>query len=131
VIGLLARVVRDALLPLVIAYLLVVFLTDPARLDSSELLRNSLLMNTRSFFREVTPADAITSEAEAGFSGPKSDFIHSSLVSRRALCSASRIRRSRQRVRNRVGRCICPYLASNVDRLARRNRPADSESSGE
>jgi ABC-type dipeptide/oligopeptide/nickel transport system permease component len=63
VIGLLARVLRDALLPLVIAYALVTFLTDPARLDTSELLRNSLLMNTRPIFREVTALDAIVNSA--------------------------------------------------------------------
>ena len=37
VIGLLARVFRDALLPLAVASLLVLFLADPARLDTSEL----------------------------------------------------------------------------------------------
>src|SRR3990170_207542 len=63
VAGLVLRVLRDALLPLVIAFLLVVFLADPARLDTSELVRNSLLMNTRSFFREVTPLDAIRNSA--------------------------------------------------------------------
>lgn len=63
VMRVLARVAREALLPLVVAYLLVVFLTDPVRLDTSELLRNSLLMNTRSFFREVTPSDAIRNSA--------------------------------------------------------------------
>jgi ABC-type dipeptide/oligopeptide/nickel transport system permease component len=63
VIALLARVLRDAMLPLAVAYLLVVFLTDPARLDTSELLRNSLLMNTRPIFREVTAVDAIANSA--------------------------------------------------------------------
>lgn len=63
VIALLARVVRDVLLPLLIASLLVVFLTDPARVDTSELQRNSLLMNTRPIFRVVTPLDAIANSA--------------------------------------------------------------------
>lgn len=63
VIALLARVLRDVLLPLLVASLLVVFLTDPARLDTSELLRNSLLMNTRPIFRVVTPLDAIANSA--------------------------------------------------------------------
>src|SRR5688500_18930985 len=63
VIALLARIGRDVLLPLVVASLLVVFLTDPARLDTSELLRNSLLMNTRPIFRVVTPLDAIANTA--------------------------------------------------------------------
>ena len=62
-IALIARVVRDVLLPLLVASLLVVFLTDPARLDTSELLRNSLLMNTRPIFRVVTPLDAIANSA--------------------------------------------------------------------
>src|SRR5688572_24407376 len=61
--GVVARVLRDALLPLVIALLLVVFLADPARLDTSELQRNSLLMNTRSFSIDVTPLDAIRNSA--------------------------------------------------------------------
>jgi ABC-type dipeptide/oligopeptide/nickel transport system permease component len=63
VIGLLARVFRDAILPLAVASSLVAFLTDPARLDTSELLRNSLLMNTRPIFREVTAFDAIVNSA--------------------------------------------------------------------
>jgi ABC-type dipeptide/oligopeptide/nickel transport system permease component len=63
VIGLVGRVLPDALLPLAIAYALVTFLTDPARLDTSELLRNSLLMNTRPIFREVTALDAIVNSA--------------------------------------------------------------------
>jgi peptide/nickel transport system permease protein len=63
VAGLVARVLRDALLPLVVALLLVVFLADPARLDTSELQRNSLLMNTRSFSIDVTPLDAIRNSA--------------------------------------------------------------------
>ena len=62
-IVLLARVIRDVLLPLLVASLVVVFLTDPARLDTSELLRNSLLMNTRPIFREVTALDAIANSA--------------------------------------------------------------------
>ena len=62
-IGLLARVFRDAVLPLAVAFLLVTFLTDPARLDTSELLRNSLLMNTRPIFREVTALDAVVNSA--------------------------------------------------------------------
>jgi hypothetical protein len=61
--GLLASVLRDALLPLVVASLLVLFLADPARLDTSELLRNSLLMNTRPIFREVTAFDATANSA--------------------------------------------------------------------
>src|SRR5688500_3663178 len=63
VIGLLARVFRDAILPMAVASLLVAFLADPARLDTSELLRNSLLMNTRPIFREVTAFDAIVNSA--------------------------------------------------------------------
>lgn len=63
VAGLLARVLRDALLPLFVALLLVVFLADPERLDTSELLRNSLLMNTRPLLRELTPLDAILNSA--------------------------------------------------------------------
>ena len=54
---------RDVLLPLLVASLLVLFLTDPARLDTSELLRNSLLMSTRPIFRVVTPLDAIANSA--------------------------------------------------------------------
>ena len=63
VIGLLARVFRDAILPLAVASLLVTFLADPARLDTTELLRNSLLMNTRPIFREVSALDAIVNSA--------------------------------------------------------------------
>lgn len=63
VAGVVARVLRDALLPLVVALLLVIFLADPARLDTSELQRNSLLMNTRSFSIDVTPLDAIRNSA--------------------------------------------------------------------
>jgi ABC-type dipeptide/oligopeptide/nickel transport system permease component len=48
----LARVFLDALLPLAVAYLVVSFLADPARIDTSELRANSLLMNTRQIFRE-------------------------------------------------------------------------------
>ncbi|HJW49791.1 MAG TPA: ABC transporter permease subunit [Candidatus Limnocylindria bacterium] len=62
-IGLLARVLRDVLAPLIVASLLVVFLTDPARVDTSELVRNSLLMNTRPIFRVVSPLDAIVNSA--------------------------------------------------------------------
>jgi ABC-type dipeptide/oligopeptide/nickel transport system permease component len=47
-----ARVFLDALLPLAVAYLVVSFLADPARIDTSELRANSLLMNTRQIFRE-------------------------------------------------------------------------------
>ena len=61
--GLLARVVRDAMLPLAVAFLLVLFLADPARLDTSELFRNSLLMNTRPIFREVTALEAVVNSA--------------------------------------------------------------------
>src|SRR5687768_11770524 len=63
VIRLLARVFRDAILPLAVAFLLVLFLADPARVDTSELVRNSLLMNTRPIFREVTALDAIVNSA--------------------------------------------------------------------
>jgi peptide/nickel transport system permease protein len=63
VAGLVVRVLRDAFLPLFVAVLLVLFLADPTRLDTSELLRNSLLMNTRPLLREVTPLDAIRNSA--------------------------------------------------------------------
>jgi peptide/nickel transport system permease protein len=46
-----ARVLLDALLPLAVAYLVVSFLADPARIDTSELRANSTLMNTRQLFR--------------------------------------------------------------------------------
>ena len=61
-IALLARVFRDAVLPLAVAYVLVLFLADP-RVDTSELARNSLLMNTRPIFRVVTAFDAIANSA--------------------------------------------------------------------
>jgi peptide/nickel transport system permease protein len=48
----LARVFTDGLLPLAVAYLVVSFLADPARIDTSELRANSLLMNTRQLFRD-------------------------------------------------------------------------------
>ena len=48
----LARVFLDAVLPLVVAYLVVSFLADPARLDPRELKANSLLMNTSQLFRK-------------------------------------------------------------------------------
>jgi ABC-type dipeptide/oligopeptide/nickel transport system permease component len=48
----LARVLIDGLLPLAVAYLVVSFLADPARIDARELRANSLLMNTRQLFRE-------------------------------------------------------------------------------
>ena len=51
----LARLLRDAILPLAVTSMLVVFLADPARLDTSELQRNSLLMNTRPI-SVVTPS---------------------------------------------------------------------------
>jgi peptide/nickel transport system permease protein len=47
-----ARVFLDALLPLAIAYLVVSFLADPARIDTRELRANSLLMNTSQLFRQ-------------------------------------------------------------------------------
>ena len=93
--------------------------------------RTTLVPSSRARIPSRTRRPSITSEAEGGFSGPKSAFIHSSLVSRRALCSASMRRAAvvlpvpgNPTVRNRVGRCICPCLASKLDQLARRNRPA-------
>jgi ABC-type dipeptide/oligopeptide/nickel transport system permease component len=50
--SILARVLIDGLLPLAVAYLVVSFLADPARIDARELRANSLLMNTRQLFRE-------------------------------------------------------------------------------
>jgi ABC-type dipeptide/oligopeptide/nickel transport system permease component len=47
-----ARVFVDTLLPLAVAYVVVSFLADPARIDTRELRANSLLMNTRQLFRE-------------------------------------------------------------------------------
>jgi len=60
-----ARVFLDALLPLAVAFLVVSFLADPARIDTRELRANSLLMNTSQLFRkESNPfAAAIGSSA--------------------------------------------------------------------
>jgi ABC-type dipeptide/oligopeptide/nickel transport system permease component len=61
----LARVFLEALLPLAVAYLVVSFLADPARIDTRELRANFLLMNTRQLFRdESNPfASAVGSSA--------------------------------------------------------------------
>ena len=48
----LARVLIDGLLPLLVAVVVVTFLADPVRMNTSELHANSLLMNTRQIFRE-------------------------------------------------------------------------------
>ena len=48
----LARVFLDALLPLAVATVVVTFLADPTRIDTSELRANSLLMNTSQLFRK-------------------------------------------------------------------------------
>jgi len=63
--AILARVFLDALLPLAVAFLVVSFLADPARIDTRELRANSLLMNTSQLFRkEANPfAAAIGSSA--------------------------------------------------------------------
>src|SRR2546426_7159014 len=50
--SLLAHVVLDALLPLGVAFAVVSYLADPARIDTSELRANSLLMNTSQLFRK-------------------------------------------------------------------------------
>jgi len=47
-----ARIFLDTLLPLVVAYVVVLFLADPTRLDTRELRANSLLMNTSQLFRQ-------------------------------------------------------------------------------
>jgi peptide/nickel transport system permease protein len=46
------RVFLDALLPLAVAFVVVSFLADPARINTRELGANYLLMNTRQVFRE-------------------------------------------------------------------------------
>jgi peptide/nickel transport system permease protein len=46
------RVLLDALLPLGVAFAVVSFLSDPARMNTHELGSNSVLMNTRQLFRE-------------------------------------------------------------------------------
>ncbi len=56
-LAVLARILIDAVLPLAVAYLLVTFLSDHDRLNTSEIGRNSLLVNTRSIFRAVDPND--------------------------------------------------------------------------
>ena len=65
VTSILARVFVDALIPLLVAYLIVSFLADPVRIDTTELRANSLLMNTRELFRsEANPfAAAVGSSA--------------------------------------------------------------------
>ena len=50
--SMLARVFLDALLPLAVATVVVTFLADPTRIDTSELRANSLLMNTSQLFRK-------------------------------------------------------------------------------
>src|SRR5437899_10558396 len=91
----------------------------------------TLVPSSRARIPSRTRRPSITSDAEAGFCGPQSAVIHSSLVSRRALCSASMRCAAgvfpvpgHPTVRNNVGRCICPCLASKLYQLARRNRPA-------
>jgi peptide/nickel transport system permease protein len=61
----LARVFLDALVPLAVATVVVTFLADPTRIDTSELRANSLLMNTSQLFRkEANPfAAAVGSSA--------------------------------------------------------------------
>jgi peptide/nickel transport system permease protein len=49
--SILAPVILDALLPLAVAFLLVSFLADPARINTTELHANTALMNTRQLFR--------------------------------------------------------------------------------
>jgi ABC-type dipeptide/oligopeptide/nickel transport system permease component len=56
-LAVLARILTDAVLPLAVAYLLVTFLSDSGRLNTNEIGRNSLLVNTRSIFRAVDPND--------------------------------------------------------------------------
>jgi peptide/nickel transport system permease protein len=48
----LTRVFLEALLPLAVAFVVVAFLADPARINTRELGANYLLMNTRQVFRE-------------------------------------------------------------------------------
>jgi peptide/nickel transport system permease protein len=54
---LLTRVFLDALLPLAVAYAVISWLTDPARIDTGPLRTNSLLMNSRPIFRSVEQSD--------------------------------------------------------------------------
>lgn len=57
--SLFARVVLDLGAPLAFTVALVVFLTDPGRLDVGELRANSLLMSARPLFRNVAPGDEL------------------------------------------------------------------------
>ena len=53
------RLLTDGLIPLAVAFALVVFLADTARIDTSDLRRNDLLMTTRPFFRSVPGIDPL------------------------------------------------------------------------
>lgn len=59
------RVFLDAILPLAVAFLVVSWLTDPARIDTGLLRNNSLLMNARPIFRSVEQADVFTIAVES------------------------------------------------------------------
>lgn len=51
--------VRDLIVPFAVTLAIVVFLSDPSRLDASELRENSLLMHARPMFRSIAPGDEL------------------------------------------------------------------------
>ena len=55
-----ARVFLDGVLPLCVAFAVVSWLTDPARVDTGALRSNALLMNTRPALRSIEQADVFT-----------------------------------------------------------------------
>jgi len=63
---LLGRLIQSAVLPLGVAYLVVTFLADPAHINTGDLQQNSLLMNTRPFFRGATGDVLALSLASSG-----------------------------------------------------------------
>lgn len=61
----LARVLLDGILPLLVAFAVVAWLTDPAHIDTGQLRANTLLMNTRPLFRSIAPADVFIAAIQA------------------------------------------------------------------